>query len=49
LIALGINPDIIVEPTCGIGNFIELISFISINKKNYWSLGEPALYRRDDN
>jgi hypothetical protein len=34
LIELGINPDIIVEPTCGVGNFIEASShlFPSVRK-----------------
>jgi tRNA/tmRNA/rRNA uracil-C5-methylase (TrmA/RlmC/RlmD family) len=26
LIELGISPDIIIEPTCGVGNFIEAAS-----------------------
>jgi hypothetical protein len=28
LINLGINPDIIIEPTCGIGNFIETAAYL---------------------
>lgn len=28
LINLGINPDIIIEPTCGIGNFIETATYL---------------------
>ena len=26
LVELGVNPDVIVEPTCGVGNFIEAAS-----------------------
>jgi hypothetical protein len=34
LIELGVNPDVIIEPTCGLGNFIEAAaeSFKSVNK-----------------
>ncbi len=34
LVELGVMPDVIIEPTCGVGNFIEaaLDSFKSANK-----------------
>ncbi len=34
LVEMGVNPDVIVEPTCGIGNFIEAAahSFVSTSK-----------------
>ncbi|NEQ24543.1 MAG: class I SAM-dependent methyltransferase, partial [Microcoleus sp. SIO2G3] len=34
LIKLGISPDVIIEPTCGVGNFVEAASrlFQSTNK-----------------